>query len=236
MDKGQLTKVPLQHNDTDIMLNSGCRNWKRTTTFTAVELWPAAAAARTAVCLSNTIVSEATSVRNTVPLTTFYSAADCESHKGMSNAIIWFSWPSSWEKYCFFHFLFLCIFFFCFPFFCIRGQFGDKHEGGCVFARWAFLNRCILLLPRVETSNRRWMQKREITAQPGECYLLQVITQLSVNTVAGDTMPRREVEDTQTAEWFASTPERSQRRGRTCEGKGKCRNTVREKAHVCFSW
>lgn len=131
---------------------------------------------------------------------------------------------------------FCAFFFFCFPFFCIRGQFGDKHEGGYVFARRAFLNRCISLLPRLETSNRRWMQTREITAQPGECYLLQVITQLSVNTVAGDTMPRREVEDTQTAEWFASTPERSQRRGRTCEGKGKCRNTVREKAHVCFSW
>lgn len=117
MDRGRLTKVPLQHNDTDIMLNSGCRNWKRTTTFTAVELWPAAAAAaRTAVCLSNTIVSEATSVRSTVPLTTFYSAADCGSHKGMSNAIIWFSWPPSWEKYRFFHFLLLCDFFI-FPFF-----------------------------------------------------------------------------------------------------------------------
>lgn len=41
------------------MLNFGCRKSKRMNTFAAVELWPAA---RTAVCLSNAIVGEATSV------------------------------------------------------------------------------------------------------------------------------------------------------------------------------
>lgn len=42
------------------MLNFAGRNSERTTTFTAAELRPAA---HTAVCLSNAIVGEATSVR-----------------------------------------------------------------------------------------------------------------------------------------------------------------------------
>lgn len=82
--RGRLTKVPLHCNDTDIMLNFGCRNSKRMTTFTAAQLRPAA---RTAVCLSNAIVGEAT---HKVPVTTFYSLRDCETHKGMSITGVWF--------------------------------------------------------------------------------------------------------------------------------------------------
>lgn len=126
-----------------------------------------------------------------MPVKTFVLLKDCESHKGMSN---------------YRHMIFPTIilselgnkfFRLVFPVICVLAISVVSINAGCTVCgslTQIYTQRGSKLLPLAYS---QWKTQSAVNAyrgdysftEPQERYLLQVITQLSVNTVAGDTMP-----------------------------------------------